>query len=511
VKPVFTRAELRELDRRASAEAGIPSLELMENAGHGAAELALARFPDARRVLVLCGVGNNGGDGYVVARLLKTHGREVRVLSVGDPARLQGDALTNQHAWVDAGGALANLDETTLPALEQALADADVVVDALFGTGLGRELAGIPHAVVTRMNAAGKPSLALDLPSGLDADTGAALGVAVRADVTATFAGLKRGLCTPFGRAQAGEIQVIPIGIPGELAEQVGYGVTELEPSDVARTIRPRSALSHKGSSGRVLILAGAPGKLGAALLVAAGALRAGAGLVTLAGEPETAAALDLRVLEAMTARFDASAPETSLAPLLERTDVVALGPGLGTSELARRVIEEVALRFDGPVVMDADAISHFEGRPEALQTARGRRILTPHPGEMARLLGSSIADVEADRFGAVTSAVERTAQVVLLKGAATLIAAPGRRIAVNSSGNSLLSTGGAGDVLCGVIAALLVDTDPFAAACAGAHVHGAAADALRGERRVDRGVLAHEVADAVPRALGDVLGLSLR
>jgi NAD(P)H-hydrate epimerase len=499
---------MRELDRRASAEAGIPSLELMENAGHGAAELALSRFPDERRVLVLAGLGNNGGDGYVVARLLTTHGREVRVLSLDDTARLRGDALANQRAWVDAGGALAHLDDASLPVLDTALAEADLVVDALFGTGLDRELGGLARTVVTRLNAAGKPVLALDLPSGLDADTGTVLGVAVRADVTVTFAGLKRGLCTPRGRAQAGEIHVIPIGIPDELAERVGYGVSELEPRDVARAIPLRSPLSHKGSSGRVLILAGSPGKIGAALLVAAGALRAGAGLVTLAGEPETAAAFDLRVLEAMTARIDRAAPEASLAPLLERTDVVALGPGLGSDELARRVIEEVALRFDGLVVADADAVSCFAGRAEALAKARGRLVLTPHPGEMARLLGTSVDAVEADRFDAVRRASERTAQVVLLKGAATLIAAPGSRIAVNSSGNALLSTGGAGDVLCGVIAALLAFGDPFAAACAGAHVHGRAADLLRRELRVERGVLAHEVADAMPRALADVLGL---
>jgi ADP-dependent NAD(P)H-hydrate dehydratase / NAD(P)H-hydrate epimerase len=509
VKPVFTRAEVRELDRRASAEASIPSLELMENAGHGATELALARFPDARRVLVLCGLGNNGGDGYVVARLLTTHGREVRVFSVGDQARLKGDALTNQRAWIDAGGALSNLDEAALPALESALADAELVIDALFGTGLDRELDGLARAVVERANAAGKPTLALDLPSGLDADTGTVLGAAIRAEVTATFAGLKRGLCTPLGRAHAGEVHVIPIGIPAELAESVGYGVTELEPADAARAIPPRSALSHKGSSGRVLVLAGSPGKIGAALLVATGALRGGAGLVTLAGEPETAAALDQRVLEAMTARLERAAPESSLAPLLERTDVVALGPGLGTDDFAQRVIEEVALRFAGLVVVDADAISCFAGRPEALAGARGRLVLTPHPGEMARLLGASVAAVEADRFAAVRAAVERTRQVVLLKGAATLIAAPGARIAANSSGNALLSSGGAGDVLCGVIAALLVSADPFGAACAGAHVHGAAADALRRERRVDRGVLAHEIADAVPRAIGAVLEAS--
>jgi NAD(P)H-hydrate epimerase len=506
MKPVLTRHEVRELDRRASAEAGIPSLELMENAGHGATELVLARFPEARRVGIVCGTGNNGGDGFVVARLLTTHGCRVRVLLAGDAERLRGDALANSRAWVDAGGAITSLDEASLAGLDGALADVELVIDALFGTGLARELVGLERAVVERINAAGKPTLALDLPSGIDADTGAPLGVAVRADLTATFAELKRGLCTPSGRAHAGEIQVVPIGIPPALGESVGYGVALLERADVARAIPPRTPLSHKGSSGRVLVLAGSPGKLGAALLVATGALRAGAGLVTLAAEPGTAAVFEQRVLEAMTARIDPAAPEASLLGLLERTDVVALGPGLGTDDYARRVVEEVALRFAGLIVADADAISCFAGRAELLAKARGRLVLTPHPGELARLLGSSIAAVEADRFTAVTEAVERTGQTVLLKGAATLIAAKGERIAANSTGNPLLSTGGAGDVLAGVIAALLVGSEPYAAACAGAYVHGAAADLLRRESGVDRGVLAHEVADAVPRAIADVL-----
>jgi len=508
VKPVFSRVEVRELDRRATAEAGVPSLELMERAGSGATELLLARFPAARLVLIVAGVGNNGGDGFVVARLLKKHGREARVLVVGDLARLSGDALVNQRAWVDAGGELARVHEGSLGLLERSLAEADLVVDALFGTGLARELAGVSASVVERMNAANKPTLALDLPSGIDADTGVPCGVAVRASVTVTFAGLKRGLCTPQGMAHAGEIQVVPIGIPKETEERVGHGAQVLEPADVAAAIAPRTVLSHKGSSGRVLILAGSPGKLGAALLVARGALRAGAGLVTLAAEPSTASILDGRVLEAMTARLDPNAPEASLAALLERADVVALGPGLGLGELARRVVEEVALRFEGLVVADADAITCFAGRPEALASARGRLVLTPHPGEMGRLLASSTVDVEADRFGAVTQAVERTRQTVLLKGASTLVGAPGKKVAINPTGSPLLATGGAGDVLCGIIAALLVGSEPYRAACAGAYVHGAAASALGRERGIERGALAHEVADGVPRAISALLGL---
>ncbi|HTQ04448.1 MAG TPA: NAD(P)H-hydrate dehydratase [Polyangiaceae bacterium] len=500
--PVLTRAEVRELDRRATAEAEVPSLELMENAGHGATELALARYPEARRVVIVCGTGNNGGDGFVVARLLKTHGREARVLVAGDAGKLRGDALANSRAWIDAGGSLATIDEGSLDALTPALEEADLVVDGLFGTGLDRELTGLARGVVERIVAARKPTLALDLPSGLDADTGAALGVAVRADVTATFARKKRGLCTPAGAEYAGDVVVVPIGIPPAIEQSVGYGAAELEPADVAAAIRPRGARSHKGSSGRVLVLAGSPGKIGAALLVSRGALRAGAGLVTLGGEPPTAAVFEQRVLEAMTTRLDPDAPERSLEPLLERTDTVVVGPGLGVGAFARRVVDHVALGWRGRAVVDADALTAFAGRAEALAKAPGELVLTPHPGELARLLGRSTEAVEADRFGAAREAVERTGRVVLLKGAFTLIAAPGRAIAVNPTGNGLLATGGAGDVLAGVIGALSVGAEPYAAACAGAYVHGAAADLLAADLAVDRGVLAHEVADAVPRAI---------
>ncbi len=506
MNPVLTRAEVRELDRRATAEAAVPSLELMENAGHGATELALSRYPDARRVAIVCGTGNNGGDGFVVARLLKTHGREARVLLAGEVARLRGDALANSNAWVDAGGSLVTVTESSLDVLAGALAEADLVVDALFGTGLDRELTGLAREVVLRIQSAHKPTLALDLPSGLDADTGATLGVAVRADVTATFARKKRGLCTPAGAEHAGEVVVVPIGIPPELEQRVGHAAMELEAADVAAVIRPRGALSHKGSSGRVLVLAGSPGKIGAALLVAHGALRAGAGLVTLGGEPLAASVFEQRVLEAMTARLERDAPERSLEPLLERTDTVVIGPGLGLDDFARKVVEHVVLGWQGRAVVDADALTLFRDRAEALARARGKLVLTPHPGELARLLGRSTGAIEADRFGAVREAAERTGQVVLLKGAFTLVAGPGREIAVNPTGNGLLATGGAGDVLAGVIGALLVDAEPHAAARAGAYVHGAAAGVLAAERSVERGVLAHEIADAVPRALWAVL-----
>jgi hydroxyethylthiazole kinase-like uncharacterized protein yjeF len=500
VKPVLSCAEMREFDRRASDEGATPSLLLMENAGRGAADVLVARYGSSRGFLVVTGAGNNGGDGFVVARRLSTLGARVKVLASVPPARLTGDAATNQRAFVGVGGTMLE-GAGALAELAAATPD-DVIVDALFGTGLARPIIGEPLAWVEAMNASPARRTALDLPSGISGDTGAVLGAAVRAELTVSFGHRKRGSCTPSGAAHCGELVVVDIGVPPGLAERATYGAALLEAGDVAAEVGRRDALSHKGRSGRVLVLAGSPGKIGAALLVSRGALRAGAGLVTVAALPEAADRLELRVTEAMTARLDPGALEASLDPLLAAADVVAIGPGIGLDEHARRVVEHVLLRSDRAIVADADALTHLAGRVEALAQAPGRIVLTPHAGELGRLLGTSAAEVEADRFTAVAALAERSGKVALLKGAFTLIARPGERIIVNPTGNSLLATGGSGDVLSGVIAALCVRSEPHLGARAGAFVHGLAAERLARERGVDRGVLASEIADAIPAAL---------
>jgi ADP-dependent NAD(P)H-hydrate dehydratase / NAD(P)H-hydrate epimerase len=499
VIPVLSRAEARALDRAASERGGVPSWELMENAGRGAAEAILVEHSTAKRFTVLAGRGNNGGDGYVVARYLAAAGRRVRVFATADPAAATGDAGTNLERLRSGGGTVESLAEGSLGVLEEALGTTDLVVDALYGIGLTRELQGLDRAVVECLNASSVPVVALDLPSGLDADRGVPLGVAVHARTTLTFAHDKRGLCTPVGSHHAGRVRVIDIGIPSELSRQTPFGSGMLEASDAASAFVARTSLSHKGSSGRVLVVAGSPGKVGAALLVAHAALRTGAGLVTIATHPDAAAAVEARVLEAMTVRVDRADPESSLAELLEHADAVVVGPGLGFDAVATRLVSHLTSRFEGKVVVDADALAAFSGKAHELARSPGRLVLTPHPGEMARLLGSSVADVEEDRFGAVARAVELTKATVLLKGAPTLIGAPGEPIAVCPTGHPVLATGGSGDVLSGCVGALLVGSDPFRAACAAAFVHGRAAAGLALRRGVDRGVLAHEIADEVP------------
>lgn len=476
----------------------------MENAGRGAASVIEARLGGASGpVRVVCGAGNNGGDGFVVARRLLSLGYDVRVLFASNRSRLKGDALANHDAWAGVGGPTLVVGESDLDALSSELGSARVVVDALFGTGLDRDVVGFFAAVIERMNRASAMRVAIDIPSGLDANTGRPLGVAVRATETVTFAHPKLGLWTSRGAEYAGPITVVDIGVPPALVERVGHSARILERRDVASWLVPRPFSAHKGSAGRVAVVAGSPGKTGAALLSARGALRAGAGLVTICTSPAAAEALDRRVLEEMTAQIDSADVEGSLDALVGAADSVVVGPGIGLDDAARRIVEHVVFRSPVVKVVDADALTLLAGRLGELRRAAGQIILTPHPGEMARLLGGAAAEVEADRFGAVSRAVSLSGAVVLLKGARTIIGAPEVKPVVNPSGTPALATAGSGDVLSGVLAALSAALgDPFRAACASAYVHGASGEYWSGAHGADRGLLAHEIADAVPNVL---------
>ena len=504
--PVLSREEMRKFDAHASAAYQVPSLLLMENAGRGAAEVIVRELGlqrgSAARVVLVCGAGNNGGDGFVVARRLLTLGADPRVYLLVKGDGLKGDARNNYLSFVGIGGTVVELGPNELSVLGAAIEGARAVVDAVLGTGLAREVSGFLRYAIEFMNGARCPVFALDIPSGIDANTGAVLGVAVRAHTTITFAHPKLGLLTPSGFAHAGKVHTVDIGVPDTGLAQVGYGAEVVEAADVVSALVERSVTTHKGSAGRVTVIAGSPGHIGAALLAAQGAIRAGAGLVTIAALPETAALLDQRVLEVMTARIDPQRIEDSLDELLARADCVAIGPGLGLDATARRIVDHVALRVRKTKVLDADAISHFAGRAEALRGAPGEIVLTPHSGEMARIVGGSAEAVEADRFGTLARAVALTESVVLLKGHRTLVGAPEERVAINATGSGVLATGGSGDVLTGILAAFGTLLDARRAAYAAAYVHG-----IAGERRslsgVDRGVLAHEIADEVPFALG--------
>ncbi len=502
--PVLSRAQMRAFDAHAIERCHVPSLVLMENAGRGAADAVvtelLAGDAAGARVVVVCGTGNNGGDGFVVARRLAVRGARPVVVLVGSVDRLSTDARTNLDAWRGLGGEIREVAPgAPVTPLSDALGAAVAIVDALFGTGLDRAIEGHLAGVVGELNAAAAPVLAVDLPSGLDADTGATLGVAVQADATATFAHPKLGLLTPSGARLAGRVVVVDIGVPASLALDLGPAVQSIEGADLARWMRPRAPGAYKNSAGHVLVVGGAPGKIGAPQLVARGAMRSGAGLATIATWSDAATSIESRVLEAMTARIDPDDTGEALKQLFQGKSAVVVGPGFGVGGQARAMVERILATWKGPLVVDADALTMFAGQPEAL-AGLPAAILTPHPGELGRLTGKTPAQVEANRFAAARGLAASTGAVVVLKGAHTVVASPDSRTAVSPVACPALATAGSGDVLGGVIGALACSLAPFEAACAGVMLHAMAGEAWALARGgTDRGLLASEIADAIP------------
>lgn len=459
MRPVVTAAEMRALDRATIDEIGLPGLTLMETAGR-----AVARAVTARNVAVVCGPGNNGGDGYVVARVLRDAGIDAVVYLAVDRSAITGDAKTHLEIYERAGGVV-------LPADAEAIAQSELVVDALFGVGLARPIEGRLAELVAAMNRAGR-RLAVDIPSGLDADTGRVLGTCVEADATVTMGALKVGLVSAPGFAKCGVVEVADIGIPAGVLATQGVRAGLVEESDVHGWLRAPQALDHKGTRGHALVVAGMPGMRGAGRLAATSALRAGAGLVTLA------ASGDVHADDSVMTR----SLEVALGSLLENKAAVVIGPGLGQSDLAAAWVGEV-LVAGVPAVMDADALNLIAGVTEALAKAAGPVVITPHPGEAARLLGITTAQVEADRLAAARTLAQRTHAIVVLKGARTIVCdgtLGDEFCSINPTGGPELATGGSGDVLSGVIGGLLAQgLAPADAARAAVWVHGAAGDSL--------------------------------
>jgi NAD(P)H-hydrate epimerase len=501
VIPVLSREQMRAFDAHAIEVCKVPSLVLMENAGRGAADAvereALGGRASGKRVVVVCGTGNNGGDGFVVARHLLGRGALVDVWLAGDVGRMTPDCRANHAAFVGVGGKVESvaLGASTL-ALLDAVEHADVVVDGLFGTGLDRTIAEPLASVVNTVNAGSRFTVALDVPSGMSADTGAAMGATIRARLTVTFAHTKLGHVTGQGARLSGRVRVVDIGVPPTLRTDSAASLALA--SDVKQRIAPRAVDAHKYRAGHVAIVAGSAGKIGASLLAARGALRGGAGAATIVTWPEAAAALDARVLEIMTARLE---DERSLDAALVHKRAVVVGPGFGTGERARVIVKHLLGSYEGPIVCDADALTMHARAIDAFGAAKGRAILTPHAGELARLLDRTSEAIEADRFGSAREAASRANAVVLLKGPHTVVAAPDGRVVVSSSGNPALATAGSGDVLSGLTGALACSLDPFDAAWCAAWLHGAAGDAWS-KSHGDRGLLAGEVADELPGVL---------
>ena len=505
--PVLSRAQMRAFDARAIDVAHVPSLVLMENAGRGAAErileLARTRGERKRRVVIVCGTGNNGGDGFVVARHLLSRGCEPSVFLCGKPEKFSHDARVHRDAWVGVGGTLDLLSKgSDLEVLRIELENASIAVDALFGTGLDRAISGVSADVVELLNSVSIGRVALDIPSGLDADTGVPLGPTFQADLTLTFGHPKLGLLTPRGLRYAGQVEVIGLGVPSDVPDEVGHAAELIERDDVARWLSPRGPDAHKYSAGHVAVLAGSAGKIGAALLVAHGALRAGAGAVTLATWPDAASALQSRVVEVMTTPLDPEAIGASIDAALRSKRALVIGPGFGLDEHAAAALAHVLSTWRGPAVLDADAITLLAQLTPWPAPPPGavHRILTPHAGELARLLDRTSGEIESDRFGTAAEAARLTGSVVVLKGAHSVIAGPDGRIVINVRGTAALATAGSGDVLAGIVGALSTTLSPFEAACAGAFLH--AEGGVAAAAGADRGILASQIADGVVAVL---------
>ena len=481
-RALYSAEETRRLDEHAITVQGIPGAELMERAGARAYRALRSRWPCVRSLTIYCGAGNNGGDGFVVGRLALADGLAVEVLSVGDLERLGPDAATMLSRYRDVGGRHRAFAGARAP---QDSARRGLSVDALLGTGLSRPVRGQWRDAIDALSASGEPVLAIDIPSGLHADTGAVLGRAVPADVSVTFIGLKRGMLTGEGPALCGSIVFDALGVPAASYEAVPPSARRLDEARL-RALPPRSPTAHKGTFGHVLVLGGEHGYSGAVRMAGEAAARAGAGLVSVGTRAEHAAALNANRPELMSRAVMAAA---DLEPLAARATVVAVGPGLGRGAWGESMLA-AALDLPHPLVVDADGLNLLAERPRS----RGNWVLTPHPAEAARLLGTDTAAVQADRFASAAAIAERYDAVCVLKGAGTVIAGSAKPFGVCSAGNPGLSAGGSGDVLTGVIAAFAAQGHELGDAaelgvCAHAHAADLAARAVG-----DRGMLAGDV-----------------
>ena len=509
---ILNAAQMREADRFTIEDIGIPSLVLMENAGRQVVAAMEAAYESrlSGRVAVLCGRGNNGGDGFVVARTLIQRGIDAAVFVVGGLNDVRGDARTNLDILGRLGVTVVEIgDEQSWELHFSEISQCTLIVDAIFGTGLKSALGGMMETVVADVNASAIPIVSIDLPSGLSADTPHLIGDCIDASMTVTLAAPKLPLVLPPGEAHAGDVVIADIGIPNDVIEGVeGRHIELLTPEQLRDLVEPRAADSHKGDFGRVTVIAGSRGKTGAAHLSALGALRSGAGLVTVATPSSCLAIVASMAPEFMTEPLAESADGTIAAGAIERVldlrhDVIACGPGLGRGPGAGAFVRALLDRATVPLVLDADAITVLADDPGRLAGTEERDvIITPHPGEMARLIGSSIEKVQANRIDVATDFATTHRVYVILKGHRTIIATPQGHVFINPTGNPGMATGGTGDVLTGMIAAWLAQLLDAEAACRLAvFLHGAAGDLAE----ADEGQVAMTATDVIAR-LGDAL-----
>lgn len=518
---LVSAGQMQKMDHEAIHLFGIPGMVLMENAGRGAFDMLVRKFSplENKRVAIICGRGNNGGDGFVMGRCLMEKGIPTTLFLLSLPDKLTGDARANYllaQKLVEKtpkSHLIEIPDANGLARHKSRLLDQDLFVDAIFGTGLNSEVGGIFKEIIDLVNRSGKPVFSVDIPSGLNADTGAVCGSAIQAAATATFAFAKAGLILHPGNLYTGDLEIINIGIPNFIALAQTPSLFLMEEPEIAGLFKPRSFTSHKGSFGHLLVIGGSPGKTGAAALCANAAMRSGTGLVTLGVAKGVNPTLESLVMEPMTAPL----PETqqgclgnsslaAIQELLKDKQALALGPGLGTDQETRSLVKNLVQNTSIPLVLDADGLNCLAGDLDILKTRQAPTILTPHPGEMARLVQKTTPEIQADRLGTAIGFAQEYQVILVLKGAQTLVACPDGRTFVCPTGNPGMASGGMGDVLTGMIAGFLAQgLTAEDAARAGVFIHGLCGDTLANQTN-GFGFLASDMVLAIPRALPRVI-----
>jgi hydroxyethylthiazole kinase-like uncharacterized protein yjeF len=510
---IVTTQQIKNIDRRAIRAFGIPGMVLMENAA-AAVMTAMEKFFDGLqgvRVGIICGKGNNGGDGLALARRLRISGVPVRVALLSSFGALKGEAKANLSI-------LRKMDlEIVQNASSRSLADivgwSDVLVDALLGVGLSSPLKGRYAQAVAMINSSGRPVVAIDMPTGINADTGGVMGAAIKADLTVTMAFLKRGLVLYPGAEYAGTVRVADLGIPAEVAEKENISVSLLDRGSIQGVIGSRLSDAHKGDFGHLMVVAGSPGKAGAAIMAARGALRAGAGLVSVATPNNIVPIIQSQVVEAMAVPSAESiegtlgiGSEEELLKAMGKMTAVAIGPGLSTHYETVQAVRNLIKRLTIPAVIDADGLNALVGFLDILKRVKASMILTPHPGEMGRLLGISSDEVQRDRIEIAAAFARKYRVTVVLKGAATVVATPYGWVYVNSTGNPGMASGGTGDVLTGMIGSFLAQGySASQAACLGVYLHGRAGD-LAAEEKGEASMIAGDLIEKLPQAIKETI-----
>lgn len=508
---VVTAQEMRHIDQQTIEQIGIPGAVLMEHAGSTVVRAIHRHFPECRYIAIVVGKGNNGGDGLVVARQLAHAGQPIQIFLVSPPESFTGDALLNLQIAQNLNLPMTQvLSADALQRLKSQITSADLIVDSIFGTGLSGGVHGFIGDVIGCINEVGCPVVAIDLPSGLAADTGIAEGACIQATYTVTMGLPKRGNLIHPGAALTGQLEVADIGFPPSIIDSQNIQINWTQPSDAARIIPARPTHSHKGTYGRVFVAAASTGMTGAAALTSAGALRVGAGLVTLGAPKSLNSILEVKLTEVMTLPLPetregslALAAKSHIIEAVERTQsVLAIGPGLSQHPETVALVHSLIRESDTPTVIDADGINALSKSTDILSSLSPQTVLTPHPGEMARLIGGTVKALERDRIGIAQQFAGVHDVTLVLKGAPTVIARGNGEVWINSTGNPGMATGGMGDVLTGLIVGLMAQKVPaFDAAVLGVYLHGLAGDIVA-ESIGMHGLMAGDVLNNIPKAI---------